>query len=342
MLAVLKIQRHKFFKISNLKIDYPLKFYPILKERLWGGFKLNSLLHKEKSEQPVGESWGISAVDGSVSVVANGHLKQKSLNELIEANPIDLLGHSVLNRFGNTFPLLIKFIDANSDLSIQLHPNDELAMQRHHSLGKEEMWYIMEAEQDSRLLFGFNTLLEKDTYSKHLQEHTLEKVMHNEKVQKGDVFHIPAGRVHAIGSGIVLAEIQQSSDITYRLFDWNRLDDEGNSRELHTDLALDAIDFTIPKSFKSTYQKNENMENKLIEGNYFTTHFLNLNQSMHFDHQFTDTFVIYIGVEGSGRIVANNHDVSIQMGETILIPAYLQQFSIIPDKGGMKLIQVIP
>jgi mannose-6-phosphate isomerase len=325
-----------------LKIDYPLKFYPILKERLWGGFKLNSLLHKEKSEQTVGESWEISAVEGSVSVVANGDLKDLNLRDLIYRFPLELLGQSVLDRYGKEFPLLIKFIDAHSDLSIQLHPNDELAMQRHHSLGKEEMWYIMEAEQDSRLLFGFNTLLDKDTYSKHLQEHTLEKVMHNEKVQKGDVFHIPAGRVHAIGSGIVLAEIQQSSDITYRLFDWNRLDDEGNPRKLHTDLALDAIDFTIPKSFKSNYQDIENMENKLIEGNYFTTHFLNLSQNMKFNHQFKDTFTIYIGVEGSGKIVANNHDVSIQMGETILIPAYIQQFTIIPDEGGMKLIQVIP
>lgn len=325
-----------------MKIDYPLKFYPILKERLWGGFKLNSLLHKEKSEQTVGESWEISAVEGSVSVVANGDLKDLNLRDLIYRFPLELLGQSVLDRYGKEFPLLIKFIDAHSDLSIQLHPNDELAMQRHHSLGKEEMWYIMEAEQDSRLLFGFNTLLDKDTYSKHLQEHTLEKVMHNEKVQKGDVFHIPAGRVHAIGSGIVLAEIQQSSDITYRLFDWNRLDDEGNPRKLHTDLALDAIDFTIPKSFKSNYQDIENMENKLIEGNYFTTHFLNLSQNMKFNHQFKDTFTIYIGVEGSGKIVANNHDVSIQMGETILIPAYIQQFTIIPDEGGMKLIQVIP
>lgn len=322
--------------------NYPFKFIPVPKYRIWGGNKLKEYLNKPFPEKHIGESWEISSVPGDISVVSNGTLHGKNLNELIENYPNEVLGKKVIERFGVNFPLLIKFIDAHSDLSIQLHPNDELAMQRHHSLGKEEMWYIMEAEQDSRLLFGFNTLLDKDTYSKHLQEHTLEKVMHNEKVQKGDVFHIPAGRVHAIGSGIVLAEIQQSSDITYRLFDWNRLDDEGNSRELHTDLALDAIDFTIPKSFKSTYQKIENTENKLIEGNYFTTHFLNLNQSMHFDHQFTDTFVIYIGVEGSGRIVANNHDVSIQMGETILIPAYLQQFSIIPDKGGMKLIQVIP
>jgi len=342
LLAVLKIQRHKFFKISNLKIDYPLKFYPILKERLWGGFKLSSVLHKDRSKKPIGESWEISAVDGSVSVVANGHLNQMSLNELIENYPTEILGKKVIERFGTNFPLLIKIIDAHSDLSIQLHPNDELAMQRHHSLGKEEMWYIMEAEKDSRLMFGFNQKLDKVLYSKHLKEDTLESILHLEKVQKGDVFHIPAGRVHAIGGGILLTEIQQSSDITYRLFDWNRLDDEGNSRELHTDLALDAIDFTIPKSFKSTYQKIENMDNKLIEGNYFTTHFLNLSQSMHFDHKFTDTFVIFIGVEGSGRIVSNNHEVSIQMGETILIPAQLQQFSIIPDNNGLKLIQVIP
>lgn len=341
-MLLLKIQRHNFFKISNLKIDYPLKFYPILKERLWGGFKLNSLLHKEKSEQPVGESWEISAVEGSVSVVANGDFKDLNLRDLINRFPLELLGQSVLDRYGKEFPLLIKFLDAHSDLSIQLHPNDELAMQRHHSLGKEEMWYIMEAEKDSRLMFGFNQKLDKVSYSKHLKEDTLENILHFEKVQKGDVFHIPAGRVHAIGGGIILAEIQQSSDITYRLFDWNRLDDQGNSRELHTNLALDAIDFTIPQSFKTSYHDIKNKENTLIEGTYFSTHFLNLNQSMHFDHKFTYTFVIYIGVEGSGRIVSNKHEVSIQMGETILIPAQLQQFSIIPDNNGIKLIQVTP
>lgn len=342
MLAVLKIQWHKFIKISNLKFDYPLKFYPILKERLWGGFKLNNLLHKEKSEKPIGESWEISAVDGSVSVVANGNLKDLNLQYLINRFPLELLGQSVLDRYGKEFPLLIKFLDAHTDLSIQLHPNDDLAKQRHQSLGKEEMWYIMEAEKDSRLMFGFNRKLDQVSYSKHLKEDTLESTLHFEKVQKGDVFHIPAGRVHAIGGGIVLAEIQQSSDITYRLFDWNRLDNEGNSRELHTDLALDAIDFTIPNSFKSSYPKIENIENKLIEGNYFTAHFLNLSQSMNFDQQFKDTFVIYIGVEGSGKIVANHHEVSFEMGETILIPAYLQQFTINPDECGMKLIQVIP
>ncbi|MCC7521399.1 MAG: class I mannose-6-phosphate isomerase [Flavobacteriaceae bacterium] len=325
-----------------MKIDYPLKFYPILKERLWGGFKLNSLLHKEKSEQPVGESWEISAVEGSVSAVANGDLKDLNLRDLINRFPLELLGQSVLDRYGKEFPLLIKFLDAHSDLSIQLHPNDELAMQRHHSLGKEEMWYIMEAAKDSRLMFGFNQKLDKVSYSKHLKEDTLESILHFEKVQKGDVFHIPAGRVHAIGGGIILAEIQQSSDITYRLFDWNRLDDQGNSRELHTNLALDAIDFTTPQSFKTSYHDIKNKENTLIEGTYFSTHFLNLNQSMHFDHKFTDTFVIYIGVEGSGRIVSNKHEVSIQMGETILIPAQLQQFSIIPENNGIKLIQVTP
>ena len=341
-MLLLKIQRHNFFKISNLKIDYPLKFYPILKERLWGGFKLNSLLHKEKSEQPVGESWEISAVKGSVSVVANGDLKGWNLRDLINRFPLELLGQSVLDRYGKEFPLLIKFLDAHADLSIQLHPNDDLAKQRHQSLGKEEMWYIMEAEKDSRLMFGFNQKLEKVSYSKHLKEDTLESLLHFEKVQKGEVFHIPAGRVHAIGGGIVLAEIQQSSDITYRIYDWKRLDEQGNPRTLHTDLALEAIDFNIPENYKTQYLDVKDQKNTLINGQYFKTKWMNLTIPMKFDLVLNDTFIIYVVVEGKGKIKFDENEIAIQIGETLLIPAQLQQFSIVPDSNGIKLIQVTP
>lgn len=325
-----------------MKPDYPLKFKPILKERIWGGTKLHTVLNKEKSVTLIGESWEISAIPQSVSVVENGFLKGKNLQELIDENPKELLGDSVLNYFGKNFPLLIKFIDAKSDLSIQLHPNDTLASKRHQSLGKEEMWYILNANPESRLMFGFNTRLNKDTYINHVENNTLESVLQYEKVKSGDVFHIPAGSVHAIGAGILLAEIQQSSDITYRIYDWNRMDDKGNLRELHSELALDAINFNSPKKFKIPYTNIPNKTIEIVKGNYFTTNMLDLNQPFSVQNSHCNTFIIYIGVAGSGIIKTDNDEIIIQKGESLLIPACLMHYSIIPDMGGIKLLQVIP
>lgn len=325
-----------------MKLDYPLKFIPILKERIWGGTKLHTILKKEKSVIPIGESWEISAIPQSVSVVENGVLKGKNLQELIDENPKELLGESVLKRFGKNFPLLIKFIDAKADLSIQLHPDDTLASIRHQSLGKEEMWYILDAEKTSQLMFGFNTKLNKETYTTHIENNTLESVLRYEKVKSGDVFHIPAGSVHAIGAGIVLAEIQQSSDITYRIYDWNRTDDKGNLRELHSALALDAIHFNSPKEFKTQYTNIPNKANEIVKSNYFTTNMLDLNMPFSVQNSHCDTFTIYIGVAGSGIIKTENDQIIIQKGESLLIPACLMHYSIIPDIGGIKLLQVIP
>ena len=226
-------------------IDYPLKFKPILKEKIWGGEKLKDLLNKESDKNNIGESWEISTVENDISTIVNGKWKGKSLKELIEMFGDHLLGNKVYQEFGNQFPLLIKYIDAKEALSIQLHPNDELAKSRHNSFGKTEMWYVMQADQEANLQVGFKDLVNKETYINNVKNKTLVEILNFDEVEKGDVYFIPTGRVHAIGAGVLLAEIQQTSDITYRIYDWERKDSNGNYRDLHTDEALEAIDFNV-------------------------------------------------------------------------------------------------
>jgi mannose-6-phosphate isomerase len=321
---------------------YPLKFQPIPKHRIWGGNKLKSSLNKPFRENKIGESWEISTIPDDISVVSNGVFKGKNLQELIDAYPVEILGKKVVEHYGTNFPLLIKFIDAQSDLSIQLHPNDELALKRHNSLGKEEMWYIMEANQESRLMFGFNQKLDKETYSNHLKNNTLQSVLHYEKVNTGDVFRIPTGRVHAIGSGILLAEIQQNSDVTYRLYDYNRTDEKGNLRELHTELALDAINFDVPTQFKADYDSTKNRSNKVVESKYFTTNLFHLNQKMEFQNsKKSETFTIYICIDGKSIIKNDKFEIVLNKGEIVLIPAIIDQYEIDPQSE-VKLLQVFP
>jgi mannose-6-phosphate isomerase len=314
-----------------MPINYPIKFKPILKERIWGGDKLHKLFGKEPQDFPVGESWEISAIPGSVSIVENGDLKGKSIQFLIDTYKEKFLGEIVFKKYGTHFPLLVKFIDATEDLSVQLHPNDQLAFSRHNCSGKEEMWYILNAEKDSHLYFGFNKELTKETYASILKDKLLPTVLHHQKVKKGAIYHIPTGRVHAIGRGIVLAEIQQSSDITYRLFDWERKDSSGKKRKLHTELALDAIDFTIPTHFETFYRAKENFFSPVLDSNYFKTKILNVATTKHIATSSKDSFTIYMCVKGKGGICNGTHTTKIKMGECILIPASFKKYTINPD-----------
>lgn len=250
---------------------YPLKFTPILKDKIWGGNKLNKLLGKPTFSESTGESWELSDVEGNTSIVANGTLKGTSLQTLLQNYKADLVGQKVFDQFGEKFPLLIKYIDAKEDLSVQLHPNDKLAKERHNSFGKTEMWYVMQADDNSNLIIDFNQPVSKELYLKHLEEKTLTSILNFETVTKGETFFIEVGRVHAIGAGIMLAEIQQTSDITYRVYDWDRVDDQDNSRELHNDLAIDAIDFNMPNNFKVSYKTQQNRPENLVTCPYFTT-----------------------------------------------------------------------
>lgn len=317
---------------------YPLKFEPILKERLWGGTKLQSVLNKKIKSDITGESWEISAVDGDVSIVSNGYLVGISLAELIASQGKALLGQVVIDRFGTDFPILIKFIDAKQDLSIQLHPNDKLAKKRHNSFGKTEMWYIMDADLDGKLIVGFNKSVTKEEYSEALNNDTLLDLLNYEQVKEGDTFFINTGKIHAIGAGVLLAEIQQTSDITYRVFDFNRRDKNGNLRELHTDLALDAIDYERKDDFYVNYSKRQDEVNTMVECPYFKTNFIQLSKNLQQDVTHRDSFTIYMCVSGSVTISTETGEVVLQKGETALVPAVVQNIDL--KSNSAKLLEV--
>lgn len=317
---------------------HPLKFYPILKERLWGGTKLEEVLHKPIISQNTGESWELSAVSGDVSVVSNGTLINTSLSSLMDKFPEALLGKGVVERFGKKFPILIKFIDAKQDLSIQLHPNDELAKKRHDSFGKTEMWYVMDADPGAELIVGFNKNVTKEEYTKSLEEDTLLELLNYESVKEGDTYFINTGKVHAIGAGVLLAEIQQTSDVTYRVFDFNRTDKNGNLRELHTEMALDAIDYKKREDFKVVYNTSSDTSNNMVDSPYFKTNFLNLTKDFEQDTAKRDSFTIYMCVGGTGLIETNEGSEKIRKGETVLVPAMAKSISI--KTNGAKLLEV--
>ncbi|WP_297706500.1 type I phosphomannose isomerase catalytic subunit [uncultured Eudoraea sp.] len=300
---------------------YPLKFYPILKERLWGGTKLGTLLGKELESDLVGESWELSGVAGDVSIVANGSFKGTSLTDLINRFPEEILGKSVLERFGKEFPILIKFIDAQKDLSIQLHPSDKLARKRHNSFGKTEMWYIMDADNDAELIIGFKEDISKETYVESLKNDTLTDLLNYENVSESDTYFISAGKIHAIGAGILLAEIQQTSDQTYRVYDYNRKDAQGNLRELHTELSIDAISYDRQDDFKVSYRQEANVANPLVNCPYFKTNFISLNKNIQCDVSDQDSFTIYMCIDGKVLIKNDFGSILIKKGETVLVPA---------------------
>ncbi|MBW8243829.1 class I mannose-6-phosphate isomerase [Muricauda oceani] len=317
---------------------YPLKFKPILKERLWGGTKLKDVLHKPIESDITGESWELSGVDGDISEVSNGDLSGTSLQSLMEERGEALLGKSVVERFGSDFPILIKFIDAKQDLSIQLHPNDELAKKRHNSFGKTEMWYIMDADPGAKLIVGFNKDVEKEEYVESIEAGTLTDLMNYEEVGEGDTFFINTGKIHAIGAGVLLAEIQQTSDITYRVFDFNRRDKDGNLRELHTSLAVDAIDYEKKDDFKVDYAKKVDRVNAMVDCPYFKTDFLELTKSMRQDLTDRDSFTIFMCVGGEATIKNDWGSEPVKKGETVLIAASSSYVEI--DAQSAKLLQV--
>src|SRR5690606_13678534 len=317
---------------------YPLKFKPILKERLWGGTKLKDVLGKPIASEITGESWELSGVKGDISQLANRPLKGSTLEELIDMNAEALLGKGVIKRFGRDFPILIKFIDAKQDLSIQLHPDDRLAMERHNSFGKTEMWYIMDADPGAELIIGFNRDVEKAEYIKSLEEGSLLDLMNYQKVKEGDTFFIKTGKIHAIGAGVLLAEIQQTSDVTYRVYDFNRRDKDGNLRELHTGLAVDAIDYEKKDDFKIEYPKTVDRVNPMVDSPYFRTNYLDLNRPMRLDLSERDSFTIYMCVGGDANIGNDWGSATIQKGETVLLAASSTFVEL--EANGAKLLEV--
>ncbi|MFL9831997.1 type I phosphomannose isomerase catalytic subunit [Flavobacterium sp. ST-87] len=306
-----------------MKNIYPLQFEPILKDRIWGGEKLKTVLNKPITSPTTGESWELSTVEGDVSVISNGVLKGKSLLELIDDIPNEILGTAVYKKFGKQFPLLFKYLDAREDLSIQVHPNDALAKERHNSFGKTEMWYIMQADTDARIIVGFKEKSNADEYVKNLENKSLLSILDDVKVKSGDVFFLETGTVHAIGAGLVVAEIQQTSDITYRIYDFDRVDANGNGRELHIDLALDAINYEKTDTYKQ-YDKVANQSNEVVDCPYFTTNFIPLEGDL-LAKKTGETFTVYMCVEGSFEIECNGAQYSYKKGDTVLIPAAMSE-----------------
>jgi len=317
---------------------YPIKFYPIFKEKVWGGNKLKSILNKETKSDKTGESWEISCVPNNLSVVSNGNLRGTTIQELLEIHKQNLVGEKVYKVFGNTFPLLIKFIDASDDLSIQVHPDDNFAKKQHNENGKNEMWYIVDADNNTDIIVGVNNNFTKHEYLEVVKENNLKSILNYEKIKKGDAFYIPAGRIHAIMKGTLLAEIQQNSDLTYRIFDWNRKDLNGNYRELHTKLASEVVELKKQDNYFIKYNRQKENDN-LISNNYFTINYLNINKNIKKDLSKNDSFYIYMCTKGSLEIDYKGKKFNLDMGETILIPASIKHISLLP-KCKSELLEI--
>jgi len=318
---------------------YPLKFKTIYKDKIWGGQKIKTYLHKDFGALPnCGETWEISGVKSDVSVVADGELAGESLADLLEKFQSELVGEKAYAHFGNIFPLLVKFIDANDDLSVQVHPNDELAKKRHNSFGKTEMWYVIEADPGSTLIAGFNQEMTEQKYVDALNSGHIMDILNKEDVTAGDVFFLPAGRVHTIGKGLLIAEIQQTSDITYRIYDFDRVDDKGNKRELHTQEALAAIDYKHYPEYKTSYQPKKDETVKLVTCPYFTTNLLDFTHSTSKDYSTLDSFVIHVCVEGTYSVKYNGQAYPVKMGECILLPKSIDKVEL-ETTGGFKILE---
>lgn len=319
---------------------YPLKFTSILKQTLWGGDKIVPFKNLDSDLTGVGESWEISDVDGDESIVANGPDRGSTLTGMMRMYREELVGEANYHRFGDKFPLLIKFIDARQDLSIQVHPNDQLAKKRHNSFGKTEMWYVVDADKGAKLRSGFSQEITLKEYKERVHNNTITEVLQEYEIKAGDVFFLPAGRIHSIGAGAFIAEIQQTSDITYRIYDFNRKDADGKTRELHTDLAREAIDYEVLDDYRTNYEAIKDEPVELVACPYFTTSLYDMTEEISCDYSELDSFVIFICVEGSCTITDDQkYEINLRAGETVLLPATTQSVCIQPE-GHVKPLEV--
>lgn len=318
---------------------YPLKFTPILKEKIWGGNKIETCL-KHSHMPNCGESWEISGIVNDESVVSNGFLAENNLNELMEIYLTDMVGEKNYEKYGLGFPLLIKFIDAQDNLSVQVHPDDTLAQEKYGQNGKTEMWHVIQADEGAGLYIGFNQKVTEQQYVSAVENGTLELLLKFYPVKAGDTFMIPAGTVHAISKGVLLAEIQQPSDITFRIFDWNRVDENGKGRELHTEEALESIHFEENVGdFQVHYTPEKNKTVTLVHSPFFNTNLLDMDMQVEKSFGHLDTFVIYMCLEGSALLVSGDSKEHLGTGEVVLVPAEVDHMTIIPDPKA-KLLEV--
>ena len=319
---------------------YPLKFRPLFFEKIWGGHKIEKLLGKNIGKLAnCGESWELSGIDGKESVVTNGYLADNTLPELVEVYMGDLVGEKVFDRYGNDFPLLVKFIDAQDDLSVQVHPDDKLAALRHGTNGKTEMWYVVDADAGSGLYVGFKEGVTKQQYLQAVADGTVDSLLVFYPAKPGDVFFIPAGTVHALGKGVMVAEIQQSSDVTYRIFDWNRVGSDGKGRQLHTLEAEDALHFDDKTAYKVDYEKAVNKTVPVINCNQFNVNVIEFDKTLEKVYAKIDSFVIYVCLEGSAIVVYEGEAQRLSKGEVMLVPAITTELAMVPE-GRTKMLEV--
>jgi mannose-6-phosphate isomerase len=329
---------------NNENTLYPIKFTPIIKNKIWGGTRLKDILNKDTNgNNNAGESWEISSYNDDISIVNNGFLKGNTILDLVEIYMGDLVGDSVYDKFGIDFPLLFKFIDADDYLSIQVHPDNNTAIGRHNSYGKTEMWYIVDAEENAEIIVGFNKNVTKSEYLEKVTSNQLPDILNFEKVKKDDAIFLPAGRIHSICPGILLAEIQQTSDLTYRIYDWGRVDSNGNSRELHTEFAIDTINFDdYKKQYKTEFNLQKNKSSEITNCEYFTVNVIDIDTEIERDYSTIDSFIVYMIIDGEIDITFSERKPPIKgkKGETVLIPAVLQQIFINPTSNKAKLLEV--
>ena len=319
---------------------YPFLFQPNLHTVVWGGDRLCPYKGLPASSEPIGESWEVSAVPSSPSIIANGEYAGRDLISVINEAPEDILGQAVNERYHGQLPLLVKFIDAQKDLSIQVHPNDVMAQREHGKMGKSEMWYIIDAKPGSYLYAGFKQEITPEAYKKHVADGTITEVLARHEVKTGDVFYLPAGRVHAIGAGILLAEVQQSSDVTYRIFDYNRPGMDGKPRELHTELAAQALDYHVESEYRTLYNENINRANLIVDSPYFSVRVTETAETFHRNLLKYDSFVITMCIEGDChiRLRATGEELLLREGNSVLIPAVLADYDVIPLKLSTRFL----
>ena len=320
---------------------YPLCFVPNYHYRIWGGDKLQKILKKKTSQNQVGESWELSAVENSETEVAEGELKGHLLSEILVAYKETLVGEKVWNQFGASFPLLFKFIDAQKPLSVQVHPDDEWAQKHHNSFGKNEMWHILHADEGAELILGFKKEISADNFKKQIESGTLEDSLQRVPVKSGESFYIPTGLVHAIGAGVLLAEIQQTSDITYRIYDYNRIDAKtGATRDLHIEQALAVADRTPTMQAAIRHNKKKNTSNKIVDSPYFTTNYLPVEGTIEKDYQDLDSFVVLLGIEGDSELIFQNKNYTLYKGRLLLLPASLDRIQIKAEKATLLEVYI--
>jgi mannose-6-phosphate isomerase len=318
---------------------YPLLFEPNLHIVVWGGERLTKWKGLPDQDH-IGESWEVSAVESSPSVVSNGDFAGKTLIETVAVAPDEILGRSVAKRYGGKMPLLVKFIDARNDLSIQVHPNDEMAQREHGKLGKSEMWYVLDAEPGACIYAGFKKKLSADEYKRMVEEGSIVEALAKHEAHAGDVFYIPAGRVHAICSGILLAEIQQSSDVTYRIFDYNRPGLDGKPRELHTEYASQALNYKVERKYRTDYAVRNNRANLIMESRFFSARVTEIDKIIHRNLLKYDSFIITMCLKGDCviKVRQSGDEVMLKEGFSCLIPAAVADYDVRPLNGSCKVL----